>query len=184
MEGSPGRGNSLCKGPVVRHVYVMCWDGSEGFSGWTAGAEAGKVGRVQVMLLVRSGGACLKICSGLPGCFSAPGQQGGGWETAVLLTVCPLPQFCDTDSPVSDPVVFSLMAKLGASSLLISCCLLPLSQLVTIQIPRRQSDWSSTAFEVKMSFMVCLLIGCPCQVSSNQLWLPLNGGPGWDNFPT
>lgn len=133
---------------------------------------------------VRSGGACLKICSGLPGCFSAPGQQGGGWETAVLLTVCPLPQFCDTDSPVSDPVVFSLMAKLGASSLLISCCLLPLSQLVTIQIPRRQSDWSSTAFEVKMSFMVCLLIGCPCQVSSNQLWLPLNRGPGWDNFPT
>ena len=25
VEGSPGRGNSLCKGPMVRHVYVMCW---------------------------------------------------------------------------------------------------------------------------------------------------------------
>ena len=50
VEGSPGRGNSLCKGPVVRHVYVMCWDGSKGLSVWTAGAEAGKVGRVQIML--------------------------------------------------------------------------------------------------------------------------------------
>lgn len=50
VEGSPGRGNSLCKGPVVRHVSVMCWDGSKGLSGWTAGAEAEKVGRVQIML--------------------------------------------------------------------------------------------------------------------------------------
>lgn len=40
----------VCKGPVVRHVSVMCWDGSKGLSGWTAGAEAEKVGRVQIML--------------------------------------------------------------------------------------------------------------------------------------
>lgn len=76
------------------------------------------------------------------------------------VTVCPLPYFCDADSPVNEPCSFLLNTRLGASSSLTSCYFLLLSQLLTVQIPRRESDWSSIAFGVKMGFVICLLIGC------------------------
>lgn len=49
-ESGSCRENSLCKSPVVRHVYVMGRERCKGLSDWTVSAEPGQVGRVQTIL--------------------------------------------------------------------------------------------------------------------------------------
>lgn len=133
-EGSPAGENSLCKGPVVMEsIECLCCTRIQEVE-WLDSKCRGW-DRWENLLWVTQPLRGPLVCREVAGEVSSSG---------------------DSESPVNGPCSFLLNSRLIACSLLISCCLLPLSQFIAVQIPRKESDWSRSAF----------------------------GGCGWSNFPS